>query len=225
MIELPINFLHVIKTGGSTIAQHLDKHLDGFHSQDLKRAKVPGSVLMFNQGHRIALPGSHANGSFFTIWRNPAAWYLSGYNHARARGYGGHFDEWYQSGTRDAVNLVGGYPNKMTKWCATYWRLRAPVLEAVLEVLEQCDFLSLTEYLDEDLPYLFRFLGIPEKAERRRVSGEWDPEDRVEIPKTYDGISPEMQRVFRKDNPIDYLIYDYVKQKRREKGLWLLSSQ
>jgi len=147
-----------------------------------------------------------------TIWRDPAAWLTSGYNHACARGYSGSFLEWYEAGKRDGVNLAGGRYSRMVIWCSTYWKIPATV-EAVIEVLEDCELVLLTEELDQDLPELFRFLGVPETYERRRVAGEFDPEDGVFIP-CYRIDDQNLLERIREENPADYEIYNYVKKRR-----------
>lgn len=202
--------LHVIKTGGSTIALQLHKH--DFPIFDMATGPEIGmDQVRFIQGHHANIHFKVPDREilFMTVLRDPADWLVSVYHHDCARKHGViPFDRWYEARGSNTINVVGRYPNPMLKWINAM-QVWGTELEDVEMALDLCWFVGLTEKLDEDLPALFRFLGLPEDYENKRVCGEWDEVDGTMIEKRYE-LTPEMRERIYYDNPLDVALYQYA---------------
>jgi len=203
----PISFLHLIKTGGSTICAHLSKHLSGYLDLDLPALSSIGK-LRFRSGHALRFHPEFRN---MTILRDPADWLVSIYHHDLSRRKQEiSFEEWYDRGGIDSIDRVGARRNRMVAWCAQMFILSGGLKE-LKEMLSACWLVGTTESLDLDLPYLFRYLGVPEKFKRERVAGAHDRFDNLVIKKTFE-LDLDMRTKLYEENPEDLDLYLYARK-------------
>lgn len=223
MSDFLIVFMHLIKTGGTTIINHMITNLPKETTdQDAGHYCQVGDCSFFS-GHG-ANYGLKVNGKehrYMTIIRDPADWYVSVYHHQIARDRVKNpptFEEWYENKGTNSVNTISSGNNRMVGWFA---RSFAQDISDAFDVLDKCWFVGTTESLDSDLPYLFATVGVPLAYENRRVAGMFDVVDGVEIKKLYT-ITDEMRQQIYKDNPIDVAFYEKAKDRRDETrgNLW-----
>lgn len=182
-------FIHVPKTGGSTINRHLRTHLEfdnefvhlgawgnSFReANDLppwrERTGVERARARVLAGHEVTVgdhdqvPGAEAR--YLTILRDPADRILSAYNFQMHQQQTYEpFWEWYES-----------YPrNNAYKWLKRAFGLEGDLPpSAVMERLDRLWFVGVTEHLDDDLPHLFHKIGVPQRwVDQRRTLAESD---------------------------------------------------
>lgn len=175
-------FLHVPRTGGSTLTGHLALHLDldrelvqigrasnrrreeaGLpHPADWPLDRRRGIRVLIGHG-TDARSGEIAAGRrprLMTLLRDPAAWMVSRYNfHAsRDEGEAGFWD-WY--GRRK--------PNEMHRRMRRL--LGTESHRDMTGALRDFWFVGVTEHLDDDLPHVFEEIGVPGGWTNRRVTG------------------------------------------------------
>ena len=175
-------FMHLPKTGGTTINGHLYDHMawddevlhlgkwgnryrerEGRPSLEQRSAEERSRVRVIT-GHGTYFGIHQMFGDrpprYLTIVRDPADRIVSTYNFRAARGGEDDFWTWY-----------AGFPrNAGLKWLRK--RLNGPrTAGEILEALRGFWFVGATEHLDEDLPDLFATLGLPTEWRNRRVAG------------------------------------------------------
>lgn len=177
-------FMHVPRTGGTTINGHLRRHLvfdqevvhlggigDGYRRDhhlppfetrsDAERAQarvLAGHRVRFGD-HRL-VPGRTPR--YITILRDPADRIVSVYNYRMAVGDVEYqpFEDWYPD-----------FPNNhMLKWLKR--SLDVSTFDAVLQTLRSFWFVGATEFLDQDLPHVFRTIGVTDTWRDLRVTPE-----------------------------------------------------
>lgn len=176
-------FIHIPKTGGSTLIEHLRRHLafdeefvhfggagerfretegrDPFEERSAERrqrATVMGGHY-FTVDRTDLVPGRDVR--LFVVVREPASRILSAYNFQCQRfGLDVSIDEWLASYPRNAA---------FKKIRQAFGIEGGDEVGAVRDAMRSMWFVGLTEHLDDDLPHLFRHLGAPETGwERQR---------------------------------------------------------
>jgi hypothetical protein len=175
-------FLHLPKTGGTTIVAHLAGslewgtefiHLGPWGDRIRERDGIPPpgewpagwlARVRAIAGHgvdgssHLLVPGTEPR--YFTVLRDPAESAVSRHNYSMSlSGESTGFWEWFESVPRNPAlkrlrRLLG-----------------ASGAGEVRERLESFWFVGLTERLDEDLPHVFASIGVPEVWVNRRVTG------------------------------------------------------
>jgi hypothetical protein len=202
-----IIFPHIVKTGGSTISQHLKTHLKERYTEN----RINGKGIDFVQGHDVYY-GMY-EGHYMTILRDPAEWLVSMYNQDRSRvKYDTPFEDWMKHASINTVTPVSGNRNRMTGYCCRI--LRAKGIEEAVKKLDTFDFIGVTNEIDLWFPRLCEYLGVPTEYKNHRVSGQHDPIDNIEIKKFYTLTDDMRQEVYR-DNPNDYTLWLWAKQRYR----------
>ncbi len=178
-------YLHVPKTGGTTINGHLSRHLafdDTFvllnrwgRSYRRREGRLPleertpeeRARIRCLVGHRVwygvheLVPGRAPR--YVTVLRDPAAQILSRYNFDRSRARTSlPFEAWYAErfGSEHARNpqvrfLADRYAGTDSERDLTQAYFSAVAL------LRRCWFVGVTAHLDDDLPHLFAAMGVP----------------------------------------------------------------
>lgn len=202
---------HIIKTGGSTIAEHFARRLGSrFCNLGIRGIEPDDMVVMGHRAHYGIVPMAH----YITFVRDPADWHLSVYHHHLARsGSGPSFEQWYESAAADLVCHVTGPRNRMSRWAARFIaRSRSEDTDELIEVLDNYWMIGLTEELDDTLGYLCEILGIDKDWKRVRVAGEYDPVDGKVIPRIHELSDEWRERIWR-ENPEDVRLYEYAKER------------
>jgi hypothetical protein len=85
-------------------------------------------------------------------------------------------------------------------------------------ILGKCYFIGITERLDEDLPMLFRMMGLPTQWENYRVSGQKDssfqrlhPDAEKHVKKIVT-LNEKLKSEIYRLNPLDVELYEYAKK-------------
>lgn len=204
-----IRYMRFVKTGSSTLTDHLSEHGIGCQFRMYKGEQEIKMIY----GHDLIYDDS-VGGQWMTIIRNPAAWHVSVYNHHCSRiVQPPDFWRWYESGAIDTVRPVGSVRNKMTAYARRLFG--NSTVDGIKKVLNACWFVGITGQLDKDLPKLFKLLGAPVKYDNRRVAGEYDIHEKKHIPIKQE-LTDEIRDRIRDDNPLDYEIYEYAVQCREE---------
>jgi len=239
-------FLHIPKTGGTTINHHLrgnlvyDEetiHLGGAgdiyrNSHDRppfeERSVLERSRARVISGHRVRY-GDHAlvpdsDPRYFTILRDPADRIVSTYNFQMASRHDTNqsFEVWY-----------GDWPrNRTFRWLRR--RLDSGSVPEMLDRLRSFWFVGVTEHLDEDLPRLFGALGVPREWTDLRVTADADsPTSASHESQPFDinpgkksqritrqvSVTPELRERIYNDHPRDLRLYRFA-LRRREKMRW-----
>jgi hypothetical protein len=175
-------FIHLFKTGGTTITGHVALHLEkdrdwvmvGTHSNrvreeagepqpiDWPEEQRRGIKIITGHGtdidtHQVAL-GREPR--YFTIFRDPAPLMVSRYNFFLSRRQVDmSFDEWYP--TRK--------PNENHRRMRRL--LHAANFGEMKDALRRFWYVGATETLNEDLPHIFATWGLPTEWKNRRVAG------------------------------------------------------
>ena len=203
-------FMHLIKTGGSTICNHMITHCpENTHDQDAPH--TGGGRITFYAGHNVRY-GIHRHLArecrYMTIVRDPADWYVSVYNHQMARDGVANpppFEEWLDFNGTNSVNTLTFGRNAMFRWFVKSFA-ESETMDAAKNLLNICFFVGITDKLDMDLPGLFEGLGAPSTYENKRVAGEYDEIDRVYIKKVYELTNDMREKIYR-ENPLDMELY------------------
>ena len=174
-------FMHLEKTGGTTINAHLAEHLgfddrfvhlgpwgnqtrteagepqpDEWPPERLARLRVVSGHRVHATVHRLA-GGRPAR--YFTFLRRPADLAVSQYNHDAGRlADPPEFWDWY----------ADRGPNQQFRWLCH--RLGVARFDEIVERLEDFWFVGITEELDRDLPRVFEAIGVPTAWKNRRVT-------------------------------------------------------
>lgn len=226
-------FSHFVKTGGSTIINKFNKHLEGF--QDalssniiLKNKSYPDGTIMLS-GHEMFY-GVHeylgVEGKYFTVLREPASWIISVYNHDASKRKAVNypipsFNKWYNDGGPNFVLPVNTQRNKMfTYACRLY---NCETLEEIKQTLDKYWFVTTTGLLDLDAKFLFQYFNLPDEVKRKRVSGTFDEFDNIPIYK-YEKLTKELKEKIYEENPIDVELFHYVQELRINKDWELLKT-
>jgi len=224
MSDHVVVFMHLIKTGGSTIANHMITHMRGVTIDQDAKHYAPQHSCQFFSGHGayFGLKVNEKQHRYMTIVRDPADWYVSGYHHQMARDRvvdPPSFEKWYERKGTNSVNTISANDNRMASWFANSFA--AGDIERAFEILGKCWFVGITSHLDEDLPHLFKAVGAPITYVNRRVAGEYDPEDGVKIKKLYT-LTQDMRELIYEENPLDLAFYELAKDRRDETrgNLW-----
>ena len=120
------------------------------------------------------------------------------------------FWEWYENGKR----------NRMTKFLKQRLDAKKRGLKTLLRRLDQFWFVGVTEHLNDDLPHLFREIGVPEEWKNLRVAGESETlrsaidhhDDRKLF--SYQQLTPEISERVAVENRLDLQLYEYAKRRR-----------
>ncbi len=204
----PIWFLHVIKTGGSTICAHLSRHMLGYYDIDIPELSTGGKEI-FRSGHALVW---RPDRRVITIVRDPADWLVSVYNHDMARsGQRISFATWYDRSAPNSVNTVGGLRDRMVKWASYMFRPPGGGLQGLIDMLSECWLVGVTERLNDDLPALCRYLNVPTRYRNERVTGEFDRFDGREIERRYE-LTAEMRTKIYRENASDMEFYMHARR-------------
>lgn len=199
-----IFFPHVVKTGGSTIWDHLDKHLPGFNGTPDYN---PEASLW--QSHDVFLRLMRDGDKCMIIVREPVSWLRSVYNHemAKDRSLGLPFWRWYDHVGPDQVIPHPANRNRLYHYLSRFHGYQ-PSLKRIKAWIADAWFVSVTEMLDEHLPLLFRELQVPTEFVRSRQTGgprHWmDSRPIVDLAPEIGGA--DKMRIYR-DNPLDVELY------------------
>ena len=210
-----IFYMRFVRTGSSTTTEHLKKNLKGYSCDENKLNKNK-TVLM--AGHLVHY-GIHKEYpgrlyKYMTIMRDPAEWLLSVYNQDESRKKTGRdFEEWYNDSTPNTVCPLNSKRNKMLSFAC--WLFNARSLEECKKVLNECWFVGLTKNLDRELRLLSYYLGINDKWENYRRSGEYDEIEKIQL-NTYRFIDKDLRAKIYNENPLDIELYNYAEKRNLE---------
>lgn len=241
-IKSPLHiFVHMPKTGGTTINGHLSLNMDWdeefIHlgpwgkkyrqregrSDPFNRSTEDRAAVRVLAGHHVRWGveeqfGVARDARYITIFREPAARFVSHYNfvHSHSKFAGQpvpSFWEWYEKKKR----------NPMTKFMKQRLDAKGGGLKRLLRRLDKFWFVGVTEHLNEDLPHLFREIEVPEEWKNLRVAGESERDtvrsmighhpDRRKIV-VFQQLTPEISERVAAENPRDMKLFDYAKQRR-----------
>lgn len=252
MTQRLVIFLHLLKTGGTTIYGHVKNNLsDNKVAKNLphkelfdklfSKPKKDLDKVVFLQGHETYM-GIHnrftaKENIYFTVLRSPETRIISFYNYlVSLNGEEFDFDTWYYKTTKNySINFLSKnqpIPRllkliPLSKFFITsnrikYWQSK--------NVLNKCVLVSLTEQLDADLPLLFRLIGVkPEGWKNQYVSI-----DAQEIPKINKKskfriiykrkkLTPQLRKKLLRDNYWDVKLYNYAQKIHSKKRQNLIS--
>jgi hypothetical protein len=233
-------FLHLFKTGGTTINGHLARHLawdeefvhlgpwgDRVRARDGSPDPADWDADRWSRvrvaaGHRVDgtthlfVPDREAR--YLTIVRDPADLLVSRYN-------------FYASRTGDTAGFWAWYerraPNPTLRRLRT--ALRAPSFEVAREALDRFWFVGATEHLDDDLGHLFAAIGVPPNWVNRRVTGGNDDLDDLDMGRETFPVrrhvvaDAEMRERIHDENRKDLRLHRYALDRRaalREQYGW-----
>jgi len=225
-------FIHLFKTGGTTINGHLARHLSwdeefvhlGPWGQRVRARDGQPDPSEWPQARWEtvrAIAGHWVDGEthrlvpdreprYLTILRDPADHLFSRYNFTVSRtGDETPFEDWYAR-RKPNQNLI---------------RLRRAVgadsISDLRKVLDEFWFVGVTEHLDEDLPHLFAAIGAPADWINRRVTdGRADLEDldigRETFPiRRHAVLTDEWRERIHAEHRKDLRLYRYAVDRRR----------
>lgn len=175
-------FVHLFKTGGTTITGHIALHLEkdkdwvliGTHANKVREDAGESQPIDWPDERRKVLKVITGHGTdirsheialgreprYFTVFRDPAPLMVSRYNFFLSRRQVEmSFDEWYPTRKPNENH------RRMRRLleCTNYGEIR--------EALRRMWYVGVTEHLDEDLPHIFREMGLPTEWKNRRVAG------------------------------------------------------
>lgn len=204
-------FLHVVKTGGTTLFKHIEKHIP--NCRRLNISTKPESIDYFVSGHCYSInlethkQFKDIEARHIIIIRDPADWLLSVYNHDMSRRDSIiPFREWYDSGEPNTV-IPGPTRarDRMTAYLENLFCCEG--VENIIYHLQNSFYrVFITDKLNKDLPKFCKELGIPSDIEARRVAGQYSKEDEQIIEKL-EVITPELRNMIYKQNTQDLKIY------------------
>ncbi len=158
---------------------------------------------------------------YLTFVRDPADRCLSMYNFRRSRGdIESDFSCWYE----EVYNIH--HKNAMVQFFAERL-MNTPLppnhtanLILARKLLDHCWYVGITEYLDQDLKYLFGAMGLPTVWQNHRVAGRDDNAleglsthpAHGEVIHKYVDINEEIRQQIYADHPEDVLLYQYALQ-------------
>lgn len=204
-------FLHMVKTGGTTLFKHIEKHIPNCRRVNVRTK--PESIDEFVSGHCYSLSlDSHKafkdiEPRYITIIRDPADWLLSVYHHDMSRREKTiPFLDWYDCGEHNTVlPQPTSCRDRMTKYLETL--LGCEGIENIIYHLNNSFYrVFITDKLNIDLPRFCDELGIGKDIESRRVCGKYSKEDKKVIPKIQE-MTPELRNMIYKQNTLDLKIY------------------
>ncbi|MBU1225933.1 MAG: sulfotransferase family 2 domain-containing protein [Actinobacteria bacterium] len=226
-------FVHLFKTGGTTINGHLARHLswdeefvhlgpwgDRVRARDGQPDPADWPPERWDRtrviaGHRVDrsierfVAGREVR--YLTVSRDPADLAVSRYNfHSSREGDRATFWEWYETQPRNPSS------KRLRK------ALHAESLSELRDTLNSFWFVGVTEHLDDDLPHLFAAIGVPTDWVNRRVTGgERDLEDLDLGRETFSirrhtVLTDEMRARIHAENSGDLRLYRYAIKRRRE---------
>ena len=210
-----IKFLHVVKTGGSTLGKHLKKHYPGY--RDVRVDGPADADTTLAQGHLEQISFEPRDGNhYITIVRDPGTWYPSVYNQDVSRTESDlDFWQWYERGGKNTVIPRPGATDRQFVYLAEM--MHAENLSEVLWALDGFWWLTATEWLDYDVDWLCKHLNIPSRFDRwYRVAGKRDEIDGIEIEKRFIPSRADRERL-REENPLDTLMWKYVLGERERR--------
>jgi len=208
-------FLHVVKTGGTTINTHLKRYLTGF--RDTNKHEQPKESDIFVSGHIFNFRGYGEHYfypwreiRYITILRDPASWLVSIYHQDMMRKKKQiPFEEWYEQKKENTVLPTYGNRNRMTRYLREF--LGCIDVSEMIERLKSFYCVMFTENLDIYLAILFKELGVPMAYKNQRVTGEYSKDDKMVIPKTYK-LTKEMKHRIYTENNEDIRIYTEMRR-------------
>lgn len=192
-------FLRGIKTGSTTIISHFIRNG--------KRESIISNHDMSCTADTLGLV------NVFTVIRDPADWLVSIYHQAiRRMGVEMSFEKFYERTQNNPVNPCSG---RYDRECRYFSRFFACDPDEVVWWLPKLWGVTVTDKLDEDLPRLFEYYGLPATGyKNQRVAGEYDEIDREMTPKVYD-LTDEMRDRIYNENPLDMQLYRLARVFRR----------
>jgi len=227
-------FIHIPKTGGTTISGHLRNELDwdvefvhlGPWGEDYRArnnltpfADRPEEVRMQARvlaGHDATadidalVPGSSTR--YLTFVRDPADRLVSVYNFRTSKPENADlsFEDWYETVP----------PNPMFRWLRR--RLNVTTMADLKDTLREFWFLGTTDHLDDDLPGVFAAIGVPTTWENRRVIGSGassmtglDHHDADRVLTRQLTIDDELRDRIYTDHPKDLALYRFANKRRQ----------
>jgi len=226
-------FIHLFKTGGTTINGHLASHLTwdeefvhlgpwGRRVRDRDGQPDPSDwpPERWNRTRVVAGHGVEANTRlllpdrdvrFLTILRDPAELLVSRYNFETSR-TGEHLDFWKWYRKRQ--------PNRSLR------RLRNALgvqsYADVRDVLDTFWFVGVTEHLGDDLPHIFETIGVPTNWVNRRVTGGGDDLEDLDIGREtfpiqrHTVLTDDLRERLYIENKKDLRLYRHAVRRRRE---------
>lgn len=243
-------FLHIPKTGGTTINGHLSQHLvfDKTHvilggwgnRYRREHGLVPwtdrpleerstvrvlaGQEVVY--GHHELFPERRPR--YFTVLRDPADRIVSRFNFDRSWGRTEQdFEPWYTEVYRPRRQ------NFQVHFLADRLDPGRPsgdditAFARAVELLRRCWFVGVTEHLDEDLPRLFAAMGLPPSFQSFRKAGvgkafEALP-DRPRPQKRVERITvvdEALRQRLHADHPLEVKLYEHARRWRTERAPW-----
>lgn len=235
-------FLHLSKTGGTTVNGHFRRHMswdDSFvhfggwgnryrknvaRSAIEERSEKVRSRIKVISGHRSYYGIHHLvpnkTPKYFTIIRDPAQRCASRYNFNRSRGkISASFEDWY------ANVCVSQHRNAICQFLAERVMNRRlssnhkQNFRLARQLLDLCWHVCLTENLSNDLRYVFSEMGLPTDFVSHRVAGKagnalagLDHPQKGEVIQSHYVLSDEMRSRIQKDNLWDVRLYEYARQ-------------
>ena len=187
-------FIHLFKTGGTTINIHFYKHLDwdidfihmspwgnSYRKKNNrlpleKRSPEERSIVKVISGHEVYygihrhIP--HKNPKYFTIIREPAKFCISLYNFYYSRKHTDkNFYDWYEQFYNNKYRncITNFYAKRYTK--KTLLPYHDINLQLAKKLLDQCWFIGITENSSIDFKYIFNSMLLPEEYENYRQAG------------------------------------------------------
>jgi hypothetical protein len=191
-------FLRGIKTGSTTIISHFIRN---------------GKRESIISNHDMTCPEDTLDvANVFTVIRDPADWQVSIYHQAiRRMGSDMSFEAFYERTRNNPVNPCNGRYNRE---CIYFDRFFGCAPQEVGGWLEKLWGVTVTDKLDEDLPLLFEYYGLPAAGyKNQRVTGEYDEIDKKMTPKVYT-LTDEMRKRIYNENPLDVQLYELAKELR-----------
>lgn len=212
-------FVHIPKTGGTTLLWHLNAHMKGrvlgsvaAHIEDpavllANRTDLDTFDVVFGHGVSRAMAAyfPEREPRFITTLRDPIDHAISLYNWTAHIRDGGEtmrpFERWYNRRKRNPMArwLAGRYAQGLKQLPMDYDDAR--LLAEAQTSLQQFWLVADNEKLEPTLRPLFEALGIPpEPAQRRRVAG-------IDYRKVYTR-TPALEALVRERAQVDFRLYE-----------------